>query len=536
MNNNDVKLGSWKAIANFFERSERTVRRWETQEGMPVHRHKHSSASRIYALQSELEEWFHSRLEVTNKHARQQPNKAPTLAILPFEYFSEAGDKAFIPNAICEDIISSLTELKSIMVISFSSIRYLGQEQKQISDGLQRLNLDYYLEGSLRLEANEIRIQTRLVSAKDGQVSWTQKYLGPYEEWQKICPVIVADLIRSLPLANATKAFGNISEITLENLTAWEYLHQARFESMKWQPDAINRAIELLRAAEKLVGNNGLILASLGRTILQKREAGIDFSVQPIKEVEDILATLKKNEPDAHYTHMLTGWFHYANGKLFNAIESLRKAADIQPNDAGVLGLISNCYLLTGQPEMALPYIEILQIIDPLTPINQCLPGWYEIIKGNFAGAVKPYEQMLAMEPYNPVARLFMIWIYAINNNEAAVIQACEDYPPGQYASLPAVLAFAFRDGLTGNKGTFELSHDQVTMGAANEMFARFIAFAYAAHDKVDEAAKWLEKAFELGFTAYPFLKYHEPYLKPHHDNAQIEGLLERIRLEWERA
>ena len=34
-------LESWKQIAAYLDRSERTVRRWEASEGLPVHRREH---------------------------------------------------------------------------------------------------------------------------------------------------------------------------------------------------------------------------------------------------------------------------------------------------------------------------------------------------------------------------------------------------------------------------------------------------------------------------------------------------------------
>jgi len=35
------RLDSWKEIAAYLDRSERTVRRWESSEGLPVHRREH---------------------------------------------------------------------------------------------------------------------------------------------------------------------------------------------------------------------------------------------------------------------------------------------------------------------------------------------------------------------------------------------------------------------------------------------------------------------------------------------------------------
>ncbi len=56
-----VPLTSWKEIAAYLQRDERTARRWEKFEGLPVHRHHHLSRSSVYAYPSELEAWRANR-------------------------------------------------------------------------------------------------------------------------------------------------------------------------------------------------------------------------------------------------------------------------------------------------------------------------------------------------------------------------------------------------------------------------------------------------------------------------------------------
>jgi len=58
------RLESWKEIAGYLNRSVRTVRRWEGQEGLPVHRLQHESRGSIYAFKSELEAWRESRKQL----------------------------------------------------------------------------------------------------------------------------------------------------------------------------------------------------------------------------------------------------------------------------------------------------------------------------------------------------------------------------------------------------------------------------------------------------------------------------------------
>ena len=52
------RLDSWKEIAAFFGRAERTVKRWETERGLPVHRVPGSARGSVFAYSDELAEWL----------------------------------------------------------------------------------------------------------------------------------------------------------------------------------------------------------------------------------------------------------------------------------------------------------------------------------------------------------------------------------------------------------------------------------------------------------------------------------------------
>ena len=54
-------LESWKQIAAYLDRSERTVRRWESSEGLPVHRREHERQDTVFAYRHEIEAWSRSR-------------------------------------------------------------------------------------------------------------------------------------------------------------------------------------------------------------------------------------------------------------------------------------------------------------------------------------------------------------------------------------------------------------------------------------------------------------------------------------------
>jgi tetratricopeptide (TPR) repeat protein len=52
------RLDSWKEIASFFSKDERTVRRWEQERLLPVHRMPGKQRGSVYAFSEELSQWL----------------------------------------------------------------------------------------------------------------------------------------------------------------------------------------------------------------------------------------------------------------------------------------------------------------------------------------------------------------------------------------------------------------------------------------------------------------------------------------------
>jgi tetratricopeptide (TPR) repeat protein len=67
------RLESWKEVAAYLRRSERTVRRWEAREGLPVHRLRHDKRGSVYAFRSELDAWRASRQPGRDRTADGRP-------------------------------------------------------------------------------------------------------------------------------------------------------------------------------------------------------------------------------------------------------------------------------------------------------------------------------------------------------------------------------------------------------------------------------------------------------------------------------
>jgi tetratricopeptide (TPR) repeat protein len=77
------RLDSWKEIAAFFGRAERTVKRWEAERGLPVHRVPGSGRGSVFAYTEELTEWLKGRsqeLEEDSDSAQEHPLTPITVA------------------------------------------------------------------------------------------------------------------------------------------------------------------------------------------------------------------------------------------------------------------------------------------------------------------------------------------------------------------------------------------------------------------------------------------------------------------------
>lgn len=57
-----TRFDSWKEIASYLRHDIRTVRRWEKERGLPVHRIPGRTKSAVYAVRSEIDAWLSGRL------------------------------------------------------------------------------------------------------------------------------------------------------------------------------------------------------------------------------------------------------------------------------------------------------------------------------------------------------------------------------------------------------------------------------------------------------------------------------------------
>ncbi len=87
------RLNSWKEIATFFERDERTVKRWEASRGLPVQRVPGAARCKVYADTRALKNWLRQDSEEANA---ARPAAAPERTLHQSSWGGLAGSAAAI--------------------------------------------------------------------------------------------------------------------------------------------------------------------------------------------------------------------------------------------------------------------------------------------------------------------------------------------------------------------------------------------------------------------------------------------------------
>ena len=536
------RLESWKAIAAYLNRGVRTVRRWEAEEGLPVHRHMHRTLGSVYAYKSEIEAWRENRPARTGPPVaagRQQAGAAPgsptSIAVLPFANLSVDPDNAYFADGLTEEIIADLSRLNGLRVISRTSSMVFKHTRKALRTVAQELGVRYLLQGSVRRAGQQLRISAQLIDASTDNHLWAENYDGTVDDVFAIQERLARLIVAALQLRLTVDEQRRLAEHPIRDLRAYECYLRARHEAWRWQRDAIDHAVRLLHNGLAIVGDNATLYAALGHAYLQYREAGIDFSERPLNEAEKCAHRVRALDPDSAAGHRLRGWIQYSRGLIQDAVRNLKAALAIDANDVDALLLLCNCYLISGRVQATRLLIDQVQSLDPLTPLTRCLPGFADLSEGNVHSALEPYRQMFVMDPTNPLARMFYVWVLVLDGRKNTIDTVLADFEEGECDSVPARVTRFLAHALSGRQhdALATVTPEVESAASTSDVFARFLADGYAIAGVPERALHWLVVAVERGYINYPFLAQHNPCLDSLRDDPRFQELLAAVHERW---
>src|SRR6266571_2093611 len=112
-------------------------------------------------------------------HRNLTPISIPekSIAVLPFENFSDNKENSYFAAGIQDDVLTSLAKIHELKVISRASVMAYqkpgGRNLREISQALGVANI---LEGSVRRTSNRVLVNVQLIDARNDRHIWAERY------------------------------------------------------------------------------------------------------------------------------------------------------------------------------------------------------------------------------------------------------------------------------------------------------------------------------------------------------------------------
>ena len=461
--------------------------------------------------------------------------KGNSLVVLPFENISPEKENEYFSDGLTEEIITDLSQIKELQIISRTSAMQLKGTDKDLKTIGRQLAVKYVLEGSVRKQGNNLRITAQLIDAENDVHLWAEKYSGTMDDVFDIQEKVSRSIADALKVKLSPEENEKIADRPIENVKAYECYLQARQEIWSFTEEGLDRALQLIQNGLKIVGDNALLYAAMGTAYWLYVNAGIKPGEEFIQKAEECAEKVFELDTGSPYGYILKGAVHVHRGNMQDAVKELKHAMTIDPNNADVFQL-ARVYASCGQISAAKSLVKKLLEIDPLNPIIYSLPGYLEILEGNFEKAPESYQKMSQMDPHNPVSLLFYAWslTFAGRNEEAYALidQLAENARGTVYAALGLFTKYALQGK---KKEALDVVTPQLEIAAKGvEYLSRDMAHGYALIGEKEKALDWLDNAVDRGFIAYPFLNDFDPFLENVRGEERYKKLMERVKYRWE--
>src|SRR5438132_3268764 len=102
---------------------------------------------------------------------------AKSIAVLPFENFSDDKENAYFADGIQDEILTDLAKVADLKVISRTSVmQYKNAVKRNLREIGQQLGVAHVLEGSVQRTGNRVRVTAQLIDAGTDTHLWAERY------------------------------------------------------------------------------------------------------------------------------------------------------------------------------------------------------------------------------------------------------------------------------------------------------------------------------------------------------------------------
>jgi TolB-like protein/Tfp pilus assembly protein PilF len=297
----------------------------------------------------------------------------PSVAVLPFSNLSGDPEQTYFVDGIVEDVIAGLSRIKWLFVAACnSSFTYKASSTKNGSVDVRQagreLGVRYLLQGSLRKDANRVRISAQMIEAETGGHVWAERYDRPLDDIFALQDEIALSVVGAIEPSLRRAEVERVTRKRPDSLDAYDLVLRAQPDVYSGMPDRATKALALLDRALTLdptyalahaftaMSHHNLFLRAGLRD--ENRQASIRHARAAITHGQDDALALTF----AGFSIGMDGHDHAAAFAAFEA------ALAISPSSALTYVLGSVILGWTGKAERAIDWGERALRLSPFDP------------------------------------------------------------------------------------------------------------------------------------------------------------------------
>ena len=284
-------------------------------------------------------------------HPLNHPASAPTaaanpmdktVAVLPFDNFSEDKDSAFFADGVQDEVLTDLSHVADLKVISRSSVmQYKKADARNLREIGKALGVAYVVEGSVQRAGNRIKVNAQLIDTRTDAHKWAEQYVRDLKDVFAIQSEIAQAIAGQLQAVISPREHAVMTDQPTVDLEAYRLYTEAAdiFVWDDWQnaDQSLSHKVELLERAVQRDPRFALAYCALAKTQCDFEEAAGNESANDhahLALAKQAAATALRIRPDLGASHRAMAVCALHEGKYDQAHEEIVLALRTLPNDA----------------------------------------------------------------------------------------------------------------------------------------------------------------------------------------------------------
>ncbi len=424
--------------------------------------------------------------------------KAPTLAVLPFDDMNDDDASNIFTDGITEDIITHLSKIQNLHVISRASAMHYKDTDKSIGQIAKELGVNYILEGSVRADNGQVRINANLVDAANNKNLWADNYDNTLVQIFKIQSDVSRDIANALEITLSDSEASRIDNEPTDNPEAYRLFKEGQMFLHRGggQVEELKKAEDLFKKAITLDPKFCRAYVGMAETYLEF----IFWGRESPKKMLELATTpahmaLALNSNDGGTFGVLGAISYYKYEKEL-AILHLKKAIEINPSYVNAYNKLAWIYTFEGNLELMEENFNKVLKLDPLSPkyIGDMGQAYYFL--GAYQKAIDLMDKSLEKFPNNNM----LMWMKASNLSGLGKYQEAIDLYTSRSVASTTNWMLGYCYGMIGEKEKAEkiLKH-QLSKRELKYVPSIMIAAIYVGLGDKENTLTWLEKDYEEG-------------------------------------